>query len=175
MANWTLKVIFLSMGGWNSYNMVPAAQENAQKSQNLLYHMSLNKYAQHGFKKVYRKIATPRAYLNMPKQWFASQSVVTHFHARKHSQNLWFWNWLRVRKPWATSNILILNHITLEAMRPFKEQVKGWSRIFKNFSITALHYFPAMTSGVRWWQVNTLPRVTGDTPGSVLTCHQPTP
>ena len=35
------KAIFLSMGGWNSYNMAQAAQENAQKSQNLLYHISL--------------------------------------------------------------------------------------------------------------------------------------
>ena len=42
MANGAQKAIFLSMGGWNSYSMVLAAQENAHKSQNLLYHMSLN-------------------------------------------------------------------------------------------------------------------------------------
>ncbi len=40
--NWTQKAISLSMGGWNSYNMVQGAQENAQKSQNLLYRISLN-------------------------------------------------------------------------------------------------------------------------------------
>ncbi len=30
----------------------------------------------------------------------------------------------------------------------FKEQVKGWSPTFKNFSITAMHHLTAMTSGV---------------------------
>ena len=42
MANGIQKAIFLIMGGWNSYNMVQAAQEDAQKSQNLLYHITLN-------------------------------------------------------------------------------------------------------------------------------------
>ena len=42
MANWTQKAIFVSMGGWKSYNMVQAAQEHAQKSQNLPYPISLN-------------------------------------------------------------------------------------------------------------------------------------
>ncbi len=41
IANGTQKDIFLCMGGWNSYNVVQAAQEDAQKSQNLLYHISL--------------------------------------------------------------------------------------------------------------------------------------
>ncbi len=46
MINGTQKAISLSMGGSNSYNMVQAAQENAQKSQNLLYHVSLGTIVQ---------------------------------------------------------------------------------------------------------------------------------
>ncbi len=48
MVNETQKAIFLIMGGRNSYNMLQAAQKDAQKSQNLLYHVSLNN--------MYRKI-----------------------------------------------------------------------------------------------------------------------
>ncbi len=44
MTKGTQKAIFLRMGGWNSYNMVQAVQKNAQKSQNLLYHISLKRY-----------------------------------------------------------------------------------------------------------------------------------
>ncbi len=41
MVNGTQKAIF---GTRNSYNMVQAAQESAQKSQNLLYHISLKRF-----------------------------------------------------------------------------------------------------------------------------------
>ena len=44
----------------------------------------------------------------------------------------------------------------------YKEQVKGWSRIRPPLIISSrgIHYIPAMTSGVGWWQVNTIPPVT---------------
>ncbi len=41
--NGTQRANFLSIGGWNFYHMVQAAQEKAQKSQNILYHVSLKR------------------------------------------------------------------------------------------------------------------------------------
>ncbi len=64
MANGTQEAIFLSMGGWNTYNMVQAAQEDAQKSQNLLYHISLS---------VRDKNSTGKTNLNTQKSSWSSK------------------------------------------------------------------------------------------------------
>ena len=40
-------------------------------------------------------------------------------------------NWLRIRKPWPTSYILILNHLTMEPMRPFGlHMIISWVEFF---------------------------------------------
>ena len=91
--------IFLIMGGWNSYYMVQAARENAQKLQNLLYHISLRNEP---FScSVMSPVAWSSSYIRYPLLGWLK---ITHFQTNKPAA---FW----VKIQGADGTIKILKNI----------------------------------------------------------------